>query len=150
LIITQKKNLSVNNSQTTGSEIEILTKEISKSIILPDETPVLATVTDLEKVKGQIFFKNAQLGDKVLIYIQAKKAILYRPSGGLIVEIGTIDQKTKDIPVGQNSFNVTPFVTPTKFPDENMYIPITSPSPTSKVTPSATPSEKPVPTNVLY
>ncbi len=40
--------------------------------------------------KGQPFFANAQVGDKVLIYYKAKKAILYNPTDNKIVEVGPI------------------------------------------------------------
>lgn len=65
---------------------------VGKLITLPtDETPSIATVTDAAKLKSQSFFQNAQNGDKVLIYSQAKKAILYRPSTNKIIEVGAIN-----------------------------------------------------------
>lgn len=65
---------------------------VGKLITLPtDETPSIATVTDAAKLKSQSFFQNAQNGDKVLIYSQAKKAIIYRPSTNKIIEVGAIN-----------------------------------------------------------
>jgi hypothetical protein len=58
-----------------------------KLMVLPtDETPSLATVMDKEAVASQPFFKNAENGDKLLIYAKAMKAILYRPSDNKIIE----------------------------------------------------------------
>jgi hypothetical protein len=54
---------------------------------LPDEAPTLATIVDKEQLQGQEFFNRSQNGDKVLIFPQAKKAILYRPSTKKIVEV---------------------------------------------------------------
>jgi hypothetical protein len=69
---------------------ELITK-VGKLIILPiDEDPTVATVSDLNKLQGQPFFAKAQLGDKVLIYTKAKKAILYRPSSNQIIELAPL------------------------------------------------------------
>ena len=56
-----------------------------------NESPTIATVSDVEKLKEQPFFANAQNGDKVLIYPEAKKAYMYRPSTKKIVEIAPIN-----------------------------------------------------------
>ena len=69
-------------------EVSQVVSELGKLVILPkDEQPVVATVVDLDKLKGQAFFTKAQLQDKVIIYSKAGRAILYRPSSNKIVEI---------------------------------------------------------------
>src|SRR5688572_27661939 len=76
LLGVKTENMS---EEQAKNELQNLIKEVGKIIELPlSETPTLATVTDLEKVKGQQFFANAMNGDKVLIYTNAQKAILYR------------------------------------------------------------------------
>jgi hypothetical protein len=73
-------------------EVENLVKEVGKLIALPeDEDPTIATVTDVEAAKDQPFFAKAQNGDKVLIYTNARKAILYRPSENRIIEVGLVN-----------------------------------------------------------
>lgn len=67
-------------------ENEALLAAIGKLVLLPQETPVIATVVDLDKLKGQAFFAKAQRGDKVLIYTREHKAILYNPTEGRVVE----------------------------------------------------------------
>lgn len=68
-----------------------LIEEIGKLIDLPkDESPTIATVSDVEKLKNQPFFAKAKNGDKVLIYNTAKKAILYDPTGKKILEVGPL------------------------------------------------------------
>ena len=64
----------------------VLTK-LEKLIVLPDETPSVATVLDVTKLSDQAFFKNAQNGDKLVLYSSAQKAILYRPSDNIVVEV---------------------------------------------------------------
>lgn len=73
-------------------ENKTLLQKVGALIVLPaDEQPTVATVTDLEKLKGQPFFAQAQLGDKVLIYTAAKKAILYRPTENKIIELAPLE-----------------------------------------------------------
>ncbi len=60
-------------------------------MLLPEgETPTVATVSDLKPLKGQAFFAHATVGDKVLIYASAQKAILYNPRDKKIIEVAPI------------------------------------------------------------
>lgn len=69
----------------------VLVGEVAKLIDLPKgETPTIATVQDKTKLKDQAFFANAQNGDKLLIYAQAKKAIIYRPAAHKVINVGPI------------------------------------------------------------
>lgn len=78
---------SSSNLQTTAAVV----KQVSRHILLPSgEQPTVATVSDASKVRGQAFFANAASGDKVLIYAQAKKAYLYRPSIDRIIEVAPL------------------------------------------------------------
>lgn len=74
-------------------DIRKILSKVEKNILLPeDETPTVATISDVEKLKSsQLFFAKAENGDKVLIYTKAKKAILYRPSIAKIIEVAPID-----------------------------------------------------------
>ena len=74
------------------AEVDATVAKVGKLISLPtDEKPTVATVTDASKVKDQQFFKNAENNDVVLIYTKAQKAILYRPSTNIIVEVGAVN-----------------------------------------------------------
>ena len=73
-------------------EIGQLVERVGKHIELPEgEQATIATVSDVTKLSGQVFFARAQNGDKVLIYSQAKKAILYRPSIDKIIAVGPVE-----------------------------------------------------------
>ncbi len=73
-----------------------LAKQVGELMLLPeDETPTVATVSDMHALEGQVFFKNAQVGDKVLMYLASQRAILYRPSERLIIEVGPITGATE-------------------------------------------------------
>lgn len=76
------------------NEIEILLTELSKHIQLPNEIPTLATVTDKTKLQDQPFFQNSQDGDKLIIFPQASKAILYRPSTKKIIDMSNLSIAT--------------------------------------------------------
>lgn len=79
---------SVADSQ---EEVDALVKEVGELILLPpDERPTVATVANLEPLKDQPFFANANVGDKVLIYTNASKAILYNPISRRVVEVASI------------------------------------------------------------
>jgi len=78
--------------QANKAELAKLIEAVGKLIVLPQgKEPTLATVSDPEKLKDQAFFKNAVLGDKVLIYSRAQKAILYSPSKNKIIEVAPIN-----------------------------------------------------------
>lgn len=67
------------------------TKAIGKIYQFPNEVPVLATVTDKEKLAGQPFFDLAENGDKVLVFNTARKVILYRPRTKKIVNFSNLN-----------------------------------------------------------
>lgn len=72
-------------------EAQITIDAVRKILInLPDEVPTLATITDLSKLKGIPLFQNAKMGDKVLFYTKALKAIIYDPKLNVIVDIGRL------------------------------------------------------------
>lgn len=74
-----------------AKEIAGLIKKIGKVMDLPsNEVPTLATVTNKEKLDNQPFFKKAENGDKMLIYADAGRAILYRPSIEKIIDITSV------------------------------------------------------------
>jgi|SRR3989338_4062746 len=72
--------------------INEIKKEISAVTGISErEISYLATVSDPEILRGQPFFAKAKKGDKVLIYPQSKKAVLYNPSIKKVIEIAPIN-----------------------------------------------------------
>lgn len=85
-------------------ETEILMVKVGQLMELPkDENPTVATVTDKEKVKSQPFFANAENGDKVLIFVKAQKAILYRRSMNKIINVSSVNLNQAKTGADQNS-----------------------------------------------
>lgn len=89
---TAAQKTAASPQQAQAQEINDLLASVSKLVELPpNEVPTVATVSDREKLQNQAFFQNAQNGDKVLIFTSARKAILYRPGSGKIVEIAPVN-----------------------------------------------------------
>ena len=86
------QDLKANPQKVAQQETKDLVAAVSKLMILPEgEDPTIATVADPEKLKDQAFFAKAQKGDKVLIYANAKKAVLYNPESNKIVEVAPLN-----------------------------------------------------------
>lgn len=67
-----------------------LIADVSKRVVLPqDETPAISTIVDEKKI-NQEFLRGAKKGDKVLLYFQAGRAIVYRPSSGQVINTGPL------------------------------------------------------------
>lgn len=74
------------------AEAKDLSKKVGRLMVLPEgETPTIATVSDPEALSDQEFFVDAKVGDKVLIYSNAKKAILFDPKANKIINIAPLN-----------------------------------------------------------
>lgn len=85
------KNDPKTSQQAQQNKVNTIKNKVAALISIPnDETPILATVDDTEKLKDQPFFKDAENGDAILIFPQAKKAIIYRESQNKLINVGPI------------------------------------------------------------
>jgi len=76
----------------TKQETAWVLERVNKLIDLPqDETPNMATVLDKDKLKDQEFFKKAENGDKLIVYMKAKLAVLYRPNTNKIIAVAPVN-----------------------------------------------------------
>lgn len=92
------------NEELAKTQARALLDKVSKLIILPtNEEPNIFEITDPETlIKQQQFFIGAEKGDKILIYQQLARAIVYSPSRNIIVNVGPITKEqanTQSIPV---------------------------------------------------
>ena len=95
-----------NPTLAAQDEIKKIVEKVGKLIELPaDEAPTVATVSDKEKLKEQVFFSKSENGDKVLIYTQARKAILYRPNTNKIIEVAPINLGAPETATTSTSLN---------------------------------------------
>ncbi|KKT35428.1 MAG: hypothetical protein UX12_C0031G0009 [Candidatus Collierbacteria bacterium GW2011_GWC1_45_47] len=85
---TEVAQLKLDPQEKAKAETKALVAQVSKLVVLPTgEEPVVATVTDKEKLKDQPVFEKAENGDKILIYGNAKKAYIYSPSKNVVVDV---------------------------------------------------------------
>lgn len=88
---SQNKVLANPTASAEQQQAELISL-VGALVELPtDETPTVAVVSDVAKLKDQSFFESAQNGDKVLIYTKAKKAYLYRPSTNKLINIAPVN-----------------------------------------------------------
>lgn len=70
---------------------EDLASLVAELALVPaGETPTVSTVTDVANLKMQPFFRDVMIGDKVLVYREAKIAYLFRPSSGKLISISPL------------------------------------------------------------
>lgn len=90
--------------QSVEQETGELTTNVGEKMTLPtDETPIISTVEDKTQLEGEIF-KDAENGDKVLIYQEAGLMVVYRESTKEIIATGSVKtgsiEDNSDVPAG--------------------------------------------------
>lgn len=107
-------------------QIDKTLAEIGKFIELPsDEVPTLAVVNDLSQLQGQEFFAKAALGDQLIVYAKARKAILWRPSEHKIIEAAPLSSD-------QSAAAPAPVSVPEPVPTASAVVETPTPSPSPK------------------
>lgn len=88
----QWSELKHDPQKVAQEEITAIVAQVGALMVLPEgEQPTVATVTDPSKLADQPFFAKAKIGDKVLLYANAQKAILYDPLANKIVEVAPLN-----------------------------------------------------------
>ncbi len=67
-----------------------LVSAISKSLVLPNEVPTIVSVLNHTKFNNETLRNSSKDGDKLIVFSQSKKLILYRPSSKKVVEVLSI------------------------------------------------------------
>lgn len=76
------------------AEIKEILDKVGKLIELPDEEPTVATVQDAEQIRNQPFFAKAQNGYRVILFTNAKLAILFDEQANKLINVGSINVST--------------------------------------------------------
>jgi len=91
----QAQQLVKNPQKATDLENQAILQKISTIMVLPSEKPSIATIFDKTKLQGQAFFQKAQNGDKVIIFEQAQRVLLYRPDTGKVIDFAPLVMDTQ-------------------------------------------------------
>lgn len=87
----KSQQLLGDSTVAAGEDTRKIVAAVGKLMELPTgEEPTVATVTNVEQLRSQDFFKRAQNGDNVIIYEKAGKAILYRSSVNKIIDVSPV------------------------------------------------------------
>lgn len=106
IFVDRKQNefRTIHSPEKAEAEAKNLVAKVSQIYILPLEIPTVATVTDKSKLSDQVFFANAKEGDKVLIFSQNKKVVLYRESTNKIIDVAPLNMPSPaDLPIASSS-----------------------------------------------
>jgi len=69
--------------------------KIAKLLRLPNENPIVTTVYNEKDFENNNLFRTVKKGDKILLYINAKQAIIYRPSTNQVIEVVPVKETIK-------------------------------------------------------
>jgi hypothetical protein len=83
-------DLKTDTKSGAVEEKDRIVQKVGKLFSIPDETASLVKVEDKTKINSQEFFKKTENGDYVLVFKDAKLAILYRESTNKIINTGPI------------------------------------------------------------
>lgn len=79
------QNVPAQNASNPAAQV---ISAVDKHMLLPaNEQPVLAQVSDPKALLGNRFFRNALVGDDVLVYCKSQLSILYSPTRDKIIEV---------------------------------------------------------------
>jgi hypothetical protein len=80
------------DGKITEREAQKVKTEIAKLINIPQEEPVMALVTNADQlIAEQPFYQGVTNGDILVIYPQARKAILFNPRTNKLVNVGPVN-----------------------------------------------------------
>lgn len=81
------KNYMTQKQKARSSQEQEVVDKIAQLLKLPDETPIFMTVFNQKDFENNDLFRKVQTGDKILVYLNSKQAIIYRPSTNEVVEV---------------------------------------------------------------
>lgn len=92
----QYRELAADPAAVIRKETETILSAVSAFMALPDEEPSIATVLERDKLANEPFFRNAENGDKLIVYYASRKVILYRPSQNKVIEVAALAEDDEE------------------------------------------------------
>lgn len=98
----QYQEVKNNPDAAAKATSERVLEKVAKLYFLPgNEEPTVAQIEDKEKLASQSFFNSAQNGDYLLVYPEAKLALLYREDANKLVNVGPVNtDQNQQAPAG--------------------------------------------------
>ncbi len=84
------KQAANNTEALIAKEATDLVSRVGLIMELPAEIPAVATIIDEAKVRNEPFFVGTKNGDKILVFVQSQKLVIYRPSTNKIINSTTL------------------------------------------------------------
>lgn len=75
----------------------LIVEKVGALYQLPNEEPTVAQVQNKDQLEDQIFFSAAENGDYLLVYKEAKLALLYRERINKLVNVGPINLEGQNV-----------------------------------------------------
>ena len=79
-------------TQSASTDAEQVITQLGTHMLLPEsEHPVVASIKDVEKLQeSSAFYKNAENGDRLIVFPQTKKAVIFSTDDNIIVNSGLV------------------------------------------------------------
>lgn len=82
---------STTSPATSASrERDALVREVGQLVLLPNEEASVLTVADKSKLKNVALTDRVENGDKMLLFAQSKRLVVYRPKSHKVIDMLTI------------------------------------------------------------
>lgn len=89
------KNQMGTKKKAQAKEEQQTIDKIAQLLRLPNENPIVTTVYNEKDFENNNLFRTVKKGDKILLYINAKQAIIYRPSTNQVIEVLPVRETIK-------------------------------------------------------
>jgi hypothetical protein len=89
-----KNEITKKEKARIAEEQQIIDKT-SKLLRLPNELPIVATVYNEKDFENNKLFGVVKKGDKMLLFINAKQSVIYRPSTNQVIEVLPVKPELK-------------------------------------------------------
>lgn len=91
-VLKKKDENPTQENFISQEEVSVLTKELSRFMVVPNEEPLIFTISDVDYlVQEQKFFEHASNGDILFVFPEAEKAVVYSQKRERIINAGPVN-----------------------------------------------------------